>query len=51
MRITIDLPDNLYRQVLSIARDTSRTFSETIVDLIRRGLELSESIRSRSPTV
>ena len=38
MRTTIDLPDDLHRQALSIARDTSRTLSETVVDLMRRGL-------------
>lgn len=38
MRTTIDLPDDLHRQALSIARDTSRTLSETVAALIRRGL-------------
>lgn len=38
MRTTIDLPDDLHRQALSIARDTARTLSETVADLIRRGL-------------
>jgi hypothetical protein len=38
MRTTVDLPDELHRQLMSIARDTSRTFSETTVDIIRRGL-------------
>jgi hypothetical protein len=38
MRTTIDLPDDLHRQALSIARDTSRSLSETVADLIRRGL-------------
>lgn len=41
MRTTVDLPDDLHRQAMSIARDTSRSFSETIADLIRRGLEQS----------
>jgi len=40
VRTTIDLPDDLHRQTLSIARDTSRTLSETVADLIRRGLGL-----------
>jgi predicted transcriptional regulator len=43
MRTTIDLPDDLHRQALSIARDTSRTLSETVADLIRRGLGRGES--------
>ncbi|MCT2582355.1 antitoxin [Actinophytocola gossypii] len=38
MRTTVDLPDDLHRQALSIARDTSRTLSETVADLMRRGL-------------
>ena len=38
MRTTIDLPDDLHKQALSIARDTRRTLSETVADLIRRGL-------------
>jgi hypothetical protein len=38
MRTTIDLPEDLHRQAMSIARDTSRTLSETVVDLMRRGL-------------
>lgn len=36
--LTIDLPDDLHRQASSIARDTSRTLSETVADLMRRGL-------------
>ncbi|HEX4723158.1 MAG TPA: antitoxin [Pseudonocardiaceae bacterium] len=38
MRTTIDLPEDLHQQALSIARDTSRTLSETVADLMRRGL-------------
>ena len=38
MRTTIDLPDDLHRMALSIARDTSRSLSETVADLMRRGL-------------
>jgi hypothetical protein len=38
VRTTIDLPDDLHKQALSIARDTHRTLSETVADLIRRGL-------------
>lgn len=34
----IDLPDDLCKQVLALAQDTHRTLSETIADLIRRGL-------------
>jgi hypothetical protein len=35
MRTTIDLPDDLHRQAMSIARDTSRSLSETVADLMR----------------
>ena len=38
MRTTIDLPDDLHRQAISIARDTSRSLSETVATLMRRGL-------------
>lgn len=43
MRTTIDLPDDLHRQAMSIARDTSRTLSETVVELMRRGLNQAAS--------
>jgi hypothetical protein len=50
VRTTIDLPDDLHRQALSIARDTSRTLSETVVDLMRRGLGHGQAQDvSRSP--
>lgn len=38
MRTTVGIPDDLHRQVASVARDTSRTFSETVADLLRRAL-------------
>jgi predicted transcriptional regulator len=38
MRTTIDLPDDLHRQAQAIARDTRRTLSETVTELVRRGL-------------
>lgn len=38
MRTTVDLPDDLHRQAQAIARDTHRTLSETVADLMRRGL-------------
>lgn len=34
MRTTIDLPQDLHKQALAIARDTHRTLSETVADLI-----------------
>jgi hypothetical protein len=39
VRTTIDLPEDLHRQALSIARDTSRTLSEIVAELMRRGLD------------
>ncbi len=51
MRTTIDLPDDVHRQAQSIARDTSRTLSETVADLIRRGLGQTGDVTvSQSPT-
>ena len=38
MRTTVDLPEDLHRQVCAIARDTRRSFSNTVADLMRRGL-------------
>jgi Arc/MetJ family transcription regulator len=57
VRTTIELPDDLHQQALSIARDTSRTLSETVAVLIRRGLEqggaagVATSRRTGLPTV
>lgn len=38
MRTTIDLPDDLHQIATSIARDTGGTLSETVAELVRRGL-------------
>jgi predicted transcriptional regulator len=43
MRTTIDLPDDLHRQALSLARDTSRTLSEIVAELMQRGLRQSKA--------
>jgi predicted transcriptional regulator len=43
MRTTIDLPDDLHKQAQAIARDTRRTLSETVADLVRRGLGAGKS--------
>lgn len=57
MRTTIDLPDDLHRQVVSIARDKGRTLSETVVELMRSGLnqgaaaEAARSERTGLPVV
>ena len=44
MRTTIDLPEDLHQRVRAIARDTSRTFSETAAELMRRGLSRERPI-------
>lgn len=55
MRTTIDLPDDLHRLAVSIARDTSRSLSETVADLMRRALgqggsaEISRSEKTGLP--
>lgn len=58
MRTTIDLPEDLHRIATSIARDTGRTLSDTVAELLRRGLGTGErsirryvSPRSRLPVV
>jgi predicted transcriptional regulator len=43
VRTTIDLPDDLHKQAQAIARDTRRTLSETVADLVRRGLGAGKS--------
>lgn len=42
MRTTIDLPEDLHRIAASIARDTGRSLSETVSELVRRGLRTGE---------
>jgi hypothetical protein len=58
MRTTVDLPEDLHQLAASIARDTSRSLSETIADLMRRGLgqapataEVSRSERTGLPVI
>lgn len=57
MRTTVDLPDDLHRQVRAIARDTQRSFSDTVADLMQRALRsdsaqvLSRSARTGLPLI
>ncbi|MFD3505853.1 antitoxin [Nocardia sp. NPDC058666] len=60
MRTTIDLPDDLHAQAMAIARDTRRSFNQTVALLVRRGLNqggqgcqgvVSESERTGLPTI
>jgi len=39
MRTTVDLPEDLLLLAKSIAHDTNQTMSETLVALVRRGLD------------
>jgi outer membrane lipopolysaccharide assembly protein LptE/RlpB len=38
MRTTIDLPDDLHRILLSVARDEGRTLNQVVAQLLRRTL-------------
>jgi predicted transcriptional regulator len=37
MRTTVNLPDDVHRRIVSLAKDMNATFSEAVVDLVRRG--------------
>lgn len=39
MRTTIDLPDDLHRIAVALARHNRRSLSGTVAELMRRGLE------------
>ncbi|WP_252365130.1 hypothetical protein [Saccharomonospora piscinae] len=43
MRTTIDLPDDLHRLAQSLARDTSRSLSDIVAELMRRKLAITRS--------
>ncbi len=43
MRVTIDLPDELHQHALAIARHKRRTLSETVVELVRRGMSAASA--------
>jgi hypothetical protein len=45
------LPEDLHQRVRAIARDTSRTFSETATELMRRGLSRERPIVVRRSKV
>jgi len=57
MRTTIDIPADLHARALSIARDTARTLSDIVAELMRRGLNqdsavaVSRSARTGLPLV
>lgn len=39
MRTTLDLPDDLHRIALSLARHSGRSLGQTVGELMRRGLD------------
>ena len=47
MRTTIDLPEDLHRIATSIARDRGTTLSETVAELLRRGLGMGNKPQLR----
>lgn len=50
VRTIVDLPDDLLQHVLAIGRVTGQTLSQTMVDLIRRGLNTgSADVTSTDP--
>ena len=57
MRTTVDLPEDLHAKAVAIASATHRTLSETVADLMRRGLdqvqdaEVMTSARTGLPVV
>jgi len=45
MRTTIDLPEDLHRVALAIARDQGTSLSQTVVQIMQRGLGTSGMAR------
>ncbi|MBA2437859.1 MAG: antitoxin [Acidimicrobiia bacterium] len=45
MRTTIDLPEDLHRVALAIARDQGTSLSQTVVQIMQRGLGTSGTAR------
>ena len=39
MRTTVDIPDDLLAQLRSISRDSGKTLSSIIVELMQRGMQ------------
>jgi hypothetical protein len=44
VRTTIDLPDDLHRIAMSLARDTGQTLSQAVATLLRRALARTEPV-------
>lgn len=49
MRTTIDLPEDLHRVAMSLARDQHTTLSEAVALLLRRGIEGSGEVTLDPP--
>ena len=49
MRTTIDLPEDLHRIAMAIARDSASTLSQTVADLMRKGLRGGVADGGRAP--
>lgn len=49
MRTTVDLPDNLHRIALGLARHSGRSLSEAVAELMQRGLEAHLSEAAAQP--
>ncbi len=49
MRTTVDLPDNLHRIALGLARHTGRSLSQAVAELMQRGLAAQPSEVTQQP--
>lgn len=49
MRTTIDLPEDLHRIATAIARDTGKSLSQTVAELVRRGLRAPAGVAEAAP--
>ncbi len=49
MRTTVDIPDNLHRIALGLARHTGRSLSQAVAELIQRGLDARPSEFNAEP--
>ena len=49
MRTTVDLPENLHRIAIGLARHTGRSLSEAVADLMQRGLAADPSQAGAKP--
>ena len=50
MKITLDIPDDLYRRIEQRAAEEGYEVNDFIVELLRRGLAVSDGNRPRNST-